>query len=351
MDAGKTDEAPDILDRAIEEPDFFKYLSPREFEQFVSHVLQLLGYSVELTPATRDGGRDMILHRSDALLGDSIVLVECKHYAKSGQRVTLAQVRSFYGSSIEFRRPTSSLMVTTTGFTRDALQFAQSIPYALRLVALPDLMKWVVEARSVQQRGAESLAYRIARLPIAREFGGIALPQDLELPSTAIVLPQLALPVEYANRMHRVEQLPIDALRLISDDPRALHALSPWEFEKFIAEIVERLGFVDVLHTKRSGDGGRDVIASKRVNGIPLTFYFECKKYAEGNTVQLDTLRALLGVVAHHGSEANIGVLVTTSHFTRGCKELIASECRLDGKDYHGILDWVRDWRALVTSH
>jgi restriction system protein len=117
--------------------------------------------------------------------------------------------------------------------------------------------------------------------------------------------------------------------------------LTPGQFEEFIAEIVRELGFRNVILTPPSGDGGRDVIASNEVNGIPLTFYFECKKYADTNKVQLDTLRALLGCVAHHATEANIGVLVTTSRFTQGCKDLIASECRLDGKDYDGIVGWV----------
>lgn len=55
------------------------------------------------------------------------------------------------------------------------------------------------------------------------------------------------------------------------------------------------------------------------------------------NKVQLDTLRSLLGVVAHQSHKANIVVLVAPSTFTRGAQELILSECRLDGRDYHGI--------------
>jgi HJR/Mrr/RecB family endonuclease len=120
-----------------------------------------------------------------------------------------------------------------------------------------------------------------------------------------------------------------------------MHRLTPREFEEFTAEILGALGFRDIILTPRAADGGRDVIASQEVNGIPLMFYFECKKYAEGHKVQLDTLRALLGVVAHNSTEANIGVLVTTSSFTAGAKKLILSECRLDGKDYDGIIGWV----------
>jgi hypothetical protein len=79
-----------------------------------------------------------------------------------------------------------------------------------------------------------------------------------------------------------------------------------------------------------------------------MTFFFECKKYAKDNKVQLDTLRALLGTVAHHSQEANIGVLVTTSQFTKGCKDLIMSDCRLDGKDYDGILGWISELKTKL---
>jgi restriction endonuclease Mrr len=124
-----------------------------------------------------------------------------------------------------------------------------------------------------------------------------------------------------------------------------MRALSPREFEHFIAELVAQLGFDDVKLTCFSGDGGRDVIATKVVHGLPISFFFECKKHAPENKVQVQTLRALLGVIAHNSHTANIGVLVTTSQFTRGSKEIMAAECRLSGKDYDGIVDWLREFR------
>jgi restriction endonuclease Mrr len=157
----------------------------------------------------------------------------------------------------------------------------------------------------------------------------------------------LALPVEYRRVLATVEEIPFRAVELILRDPRHLSGLTPRQFEEFVAGVVDRLGFQDVRLTPRSADGGKDVIASRRVNGIPISFYFECKKYAEGNKVQLDTLRGLLGTVAHDSRKANIGVLVTTSTFTRGCHELLASECRLDGKDYQGLLGWVSEISAM----
>ena len=130
----------------------------------------------------------------------------------------------------------------------------------------------------------------------------------------------------------------------VDEDPRIMRVLTPRQFEEFIAELIDGIGFSEVVLTPRSYDGGKDVIASKIIHGIPLTFYFECKKYAEDNKAQLDTLRALLGVVAHDSRKANVGVLVTTSTFTAGAQDLILSECRLDGKDYPGVTGWISEY-------
>ena len=53
-------------------------------------------------------------------------------------------------------------------------------------------------------------------------------------------------------------------------------------------------------------------------------------------------MRELLGVVAHEN--ANIGVLVTTSRFTDPALAFMKAERRLDGKDYLGVTEWLREW-------
>lgn len=54
-------------------------MSPREFEVFVAEVYKRLGYDVELTQATADGGKDVILRDFDE---DEVIYVECKHYSE-----------------------------------------------------------------------------------------------------------------------------------------------------------------------------------------------------------------------------------------------------------------------------
>ena len=56
--------------------------------------------------------------------------------------------------------------------------------------------------------------------------------------------------------------------------------MTPRKFEEIVAQLLADSYFKDVLLTKTSGDGGRDLIASRLFCGIPITFYFECKRFA-----------------------------------------------------------------------
>lgn len=157
--------------------------------------------------------------------------------------------------------------------------------------------------------------------------------------------PDLIMPEEARRRLLQVEFWPVRVIQEIRQRPEMMRKLSPREFEEMTAELLNGLGFENVILTPRSGDGGRDVVAVRRVKGIPLLFAFECKRYAEGRRVQLATLRALLGTVSHARTKANIGVLVTTSRFSRGAREFILSEALIDGKDFADLVRWLRQYR------
>lgn len=60
-------------------PDFLYQIEPRRFEMLVAELLTDMGYEVELTPETRDGGRD-ILAAFDLPHGKILTLVECKKF-------------------------------------------------------------------------------------------------------------------------------------------------------------------------------------------------------------------------------------------------------------------------------
>lgn len=66
------------LQRAIDNPESLYDLSPREFEELVAAVFERNGYSVTLTPATRDGGCDVIATKNTDGI-PIMLLIECKH--------------------------------------------------------------------------------------------------------------------------------------------------------------------------------------------------------------------------------------------------------------------------------
>lgn len=315
--------------------------------QLESVAAQILGQNAQAVEISRQLAPqiDFVVTVQDQLQGLQHIVVECK--AAAQRLVDVGAVEQLGKVLTEASHASRAILITTSSFTEQARRAAEAVGSALQLVDFSGLARWIEVYEKQQGNFAAALAFQIQRLSL-REIGRVE-DRDLEsLVSDQRFDPVLVAP--YQERVVLVERLPWRLLRAIVQDPRHLHQLTPRQFEKFTAEVLDALGFRDIILTPATSDGGRDVIASQQVNGIPLTFYFECKKYAEDNKVQLQSLRALLGVVAHHSTEANIGVLVTTSTFTAGTKKLIMSECRLDGKDYNGIIGWVSDAKVRMRE-
>lgn len=325
-------EAVRLLDLLAHRDGALDDLSPEDFEGFVAFLLGQRGYRIDSWRRAQPFG-DILVEADDPWHLRSLGVIECKKHrpGRPIDREAVEQARS----AAAYLNADWAAVVATSRFTRAAALCAEEQEPVVKLVDRRHLMVWAAEARAARELLAGSIAFRMNRLS-GEELGRVAVPDN------GLVRPkQLLLAPDHASRLERVEQLPFRLLQAVLADPRVIRRLEPRQFEEFVCETVDKLGFRNIILTPRSGDGGRDVIASRVVHGIPLAFYFECKKYAEGNKVQLDSLRALLGVVAHHATEANIGVLVTTSTFTSGGKQLIAAECRLDGKDYDGLMGWV----------
>jgi HJR/Mrr/RecB family endonuclease len=153
--------------------------------------------------------------------------------------------------------------------------------------------------------------------------------------------PKIILPKEFQERLKAVQFLPVKLFEKISNDPNLMHGMNPIDFEYFIAELMDKSGFENIIVTPRSGDKGRDILATKTVCDVPIIFAFECKKYAPNRKIKPEIMRALLGTVSHPQTKANKGVLVTTSSFTRGAKSFIASESMLSGKDFNDLVKWI----------
>ena len=90
------------------------------------------------------------------------------------------------------------------------------------------------------------------------------------------------------------------------------YQLSPENWEEIIAGAFSKSGY-DVILTPRSGDHGRDVIATKSGVGC-VKINGSVKAYRPGNLVPCDDVRALLGVMSGE-RDVSKGIITTTSDF------------------------------------
>src|SRR5437867_4925536 len=96
-----------------------------DFEKLIAQLLQRMGFRAEMTKATGDGGIDIEATLDHALTGGRF-LIQCKRYAP-GCLVGAAAVREFYGALTADRRAVKGILITTSGFSAQALEFARSL--------------------------------------------------------------------------------------------------------------------------------------------------------------------------------------------------------------------------------
>ncbi len=115
--------------------------------------------------------------------------------------------------------------------------------------------------------------------------------------------------------------------------PGVMHDLAPHQFEELVAEIWARFGYKVEL-TKRTRDGGRDIIAVG--NAVMNTrLLIECKKYMPLHKVGVGIVRALYGVKTHEG--ATKAILATTSSLTADAREFVGQHrWELEARDQKG---------------
>lgn len=102
-------------------------------------------------------------------------------------------------------------------------------------------------------------------------------------------------------------------LDYISRDPQNAYQIDSRAWEEIIAGAYSRAGFDEVILTPRSGDKGRDVIASKFGVGS-IRIFDQVKAYRPGHVVTAEEVRAMLGVITGAGNVSK-GVITTTSTF------------------------------------
>jgi len=138
------DFSPEILRFLQEDPARLRSLSPDEFERFVANRLDRMGYKVTLTGASnrKDGGIDLIAVPNQDYLGSVVIAGQVKHHAgdQLSGRKDVRDLLEWKGSVFN-----AGLLVTNTGFTRDAVFAAQKSEnsHFLRLKDFTHLKRWL----------------------------------------------------------------------------------------------------------------------------------------------------------------------------------------------------------------
>jgi len=104
-----------------------------------------------------------------------------------------------------------------------------------------------------------------------------------------------------------------EILKVIQTDPDAAYRIEPRQWEEIIAGAYSRAGYDEVILTPRSGDKGRDVIATKFGVGS-VRIFDQVKAYKPGHLVTADEVRAVLGVITG-ADNVSKSVVTTTSNF------------------------------------
>lgn len=98
-------------------------MDPRDFEEYVAELFCKLGYKAKAVGRSYDEGVDVIAEK------DGIThYIQCKRY---NRKVTLEEIRDFYGTLADKIAKGANYFVTTDSFTLGAEKFAEDKPIEL----------------------------------------------------------------------------------------------------------------------------------------------------------------------------------------------------------------------------
>lgn len=112
-------------------------MSGREFEIFLYYLFKKLGYSIKLTQATNDYGRDLIINTEQ---GE--IFIEAKHY--SGENYVGREICQKLLGSIQMFGAYKGIVITTGKIHSNAYECAKMVDN-LELWDIRDIMKLVVK--------------------------------------------------------------------------------------------------------------------------------------------------------------------------------------------------------------
>lgn len=136
-----------LLEKLRRQPDIIFEIPPRKFEELVAELLDGMGFDVELTKQTRDGGKDILAYMNTGI-GKFLCLVEAKKY-RQDRTIGVELVRTLYGTLSDYQA-NSAMLVTTSSFSQDAHAFQRRHEYQLSLRDYGNIVTWIQDHKARQ---------------------------------------------------------------------------------------------------------------------------------------------------------------------------------------------------------
>jgi restriction system protein len=124
-----------------------------------------------------------------------------------------------------------------------------------------------------------------------------------------------------------------------------LVGMSPAAFERLTQRILREAGFINVIVTGKSGDGGIDGMGTYRPSLVSFPVYFQCKRYR--GSVPPSAVRDFRGAMSGRGEK---GLLITTGSFSADAQKEASRDGAppIDLVDGDRLCDLLRDYRLGV---
>lgn len=138
------------------------------------------------------------------------------------------------------------------------------------------------------------------------------------------------------------------AISTCTSNPKEIYRLEPHLFESVVAELLAGFGW-EVSLTPPQRDGGYDILGvTTDPSGLQTSWLIECKRYKSEKKVGVEIARQIFGVKSHLGIPN--AVLVTSSSFTAGVKELSAARQDIHLVDFQGLVNWLKNYSAPTDT-
>lgn len=134
-----------LLASLKQKPDLIDRITPRQFEEVVAELLDDQGWTVQLTPMTRDGGSDILAYL-ETDIGRLLCLVDAKRYRRD-RTIGVGMIRELLGT-LSDANASCAMMVTTSTFSAEAYDLRNRHEYRLSLKDFKDVGRWIERYRN-----------------------------------------------------------------------------------------------------------------------------------------------------------------------------------------------------------